>query len=447
LGELSAVPYLPQPEVAVVLAAGRGERLRPLTLTRPKPLLEVGGRPLLAYTLSAIEAIGIPRAIVVVSYMEEAIRSWLKQHAPRGLEVECIRQPEPRGTADAIAVAAGGLSSGEEALVVYGDLFVMPEAIRAVVEEHLRHRPLATIAAAPVGTRDLGRFGVIRAEEGWLREVVEKPEAWSGRPLANAGIYILTPEALKAMGAVRPSKRGELEATAALQELARQGDCVRVVEISPEGWLDVGRPWDLLEANERALRHLRPCILGEVEPGANLIGPVFVAEGARVRSGAYIEGPAFIGPGSDIGPNCYIRPCTSLSSNVRIGNACEVKNSIVMEGTHIGHLSYVGDSVIGAYCNLGAGTITANLRFDKANIRMTVKGARVDTGRRKLGAIMGDFVQTGVGALFMPGVRVWPRCWIGANVVVERDITEEGKFIRLVQELAVRDAWAGPGKA
>ena len=427
--------------LAIVLVAGRGERMRPLTLTRPKVLLEVGGKPLLSYTLRALKAVGVKEAIFIVNYMEEAIRSWLGDGSSFGLKASYVRQEQPRGTADAIACASELAATEEAVLTIYGDLFITPEALRAVLDEHARHRPEATMGVVRV--KDPGQFGMVRAEDGWLRELVEKPKGWEGPPLANAGIYVLTPEALEAMRAVAPSERGELEATSALQELASKGDTVRVAEVRAQDWLDVGRPWDLLEANERALRRMEPAVLGRVEPGAWLNGPVFVAEGARVRSGAYIEGPAYIGPGADVGPNCYIRPCTSLGAEVRIGNACEVKNSIVMEGTHIGHLSYVGDSIIGAHCNLGAGTITANLRFDKASVRVFVKGVRVDTGRRKLGVIMGDFVQTGIGVLLMPGVRIWPRCWVGPNLVVERDITEEGVFVRLGQEVLVGEVPSG----
>ena len=422
--------------LAVVLAAGKGERMRPLTLTRPKVLLEVAGKPLLSYTLEALKAVGVKEAVIVVNYMEEAIRKWLGDGSAFGLSVSYVRQAKTLGTADAIACASEVAGAEEPVLVVYGDLLITSEALRPIIDEHKRHKPEATMGVVRVKRPE--QFGMVRAEDGWLRELVEKPREWEGPPLANAGIYVLSGEALEAMRAVRPSERGELEATAALQELARKGDTVRVAEIEAEHWLDVGRPWDLLEANERVLKRMKTAVLGHVEPGAWLNGPVFVAEGARVRSGAYIEGPAYIGPGADVGPNCYIRPCTSLGAEVRIGNACEIKNSIVMEGTHIGHLSYVGDSIIGAHCNLGAGTITANLRFDKANVRVFVKGVRVDTGRRKLGVIMGDFVQTGIGVLFMPGVRIWPRCWIGPNLVVERDVTEEGAFLLLRQEVAVR---------
>jgi len=427
--------------LAIVLVAGKGTRMRPLTLTRPKVLLEVGGKPLLSYTIEALRAAGVKEAVFVVNYMEEAIRAWLGDGSAFSIKAYYVRQEEPRGTADAIACASELAATEDGALVVYGDLFITPEAVRAVLDEHLRHRPEATMGVVRVENPE--QFGMVRAEDGWLRELVEKPKSWEGPPLANAGIYVLTPEALEAMGNVGPSERGELEATSALQEIAAKGDTVRVAEVRREDWLDVGRPWDLLEANERALKRMEPAIMGQVEPGAWLNGPVFVAEGARVRSGAYIEGPAYIGPGADVGPNCYIRPCTSLGAEVRIGNACEIKNSIVMEGTHIGHLSYVGDSIIGAHCNLGAGTITANLRFDKASVRVFVKGVRVDTGRRKLGVIMGDFVQTGIGVLLMPGVRIWPRCWVGPNLVVERDITEEGVFVRLGQEVLVGEVSSG----
>ncbi len=158
-------------------------------------------------------------------------------------------------------------------------------------------------------------------------------------------------------------------------------------------------------------------VLGIVEQGAHLIGPVTVAESARIRSGAYIEGPVFIDEEADVGPNCYIRSGTSLGKKTRVGNGCEIKNSILMDGTHAGHLSYVGDSILGEKCNLGAGTIMANLRFDDGHIKMMVKDKLVDTGRRKLGAVLGDNVKTGIKSLFMPGVKV------GKHVALEPDFT------------------------
>jgi UDP-N-acetylglucosamine diphosphorylase / glucose-1-phosphate thymidylyltransferase / UDP-N-acetylgalactosamine diphosphorylase / glucosamine-1-phosphate N-acetyltransferase / galactosamine-1-phosphate N-acetyltransferase len=160
-----------------------------------------------------------------------------------------------------------------------------------------------------------------------------------------------------------------------------------------------------------------------------LIGPVSVAETARVRSGAYIEGPCFIDEGADVGPNCFMRACTSVGKNARVGNGCEVKNTVIMDGTHVGHLSYIGDSVLGEKCNLGAGTITANLRFDNGSVKMQIKNKVVDTGRRKLGAILGDNVKTGIGVLLMPGVKVGNDSWVNAGLLVERDIPANTKQV------------------
>jgi len=235
-------------------------------------------------------------------------------------------------------------------------------------------------------------------------------------------LYAFSKEIFDKINQTQASIRREWELTDALSLLIEDGKMVLASRIAKSDWIDIGRPWDLIEANSWALKRMEHKVFGTVENGAHLIGPVSVAETARVRSGAYIEGPSFIGEGSDIGPNCYIRPCTSVGKSVRIGNACEVKNSIVMDGTHMGHLSYVGDSIVCERCNLAAGTITANLRLDDGQVKMLVKDKVVDTGRRKLGAVLGAGVKTGIHALLMPGVKIGPRSWIGANFTVQRDV-------------------------
>jgi bifunctional UDP-N-acetylglucosamine pyrophosphorylase/glucosamine-1-phosphate N-acetyltransferase len=133
---------------------------------------------------------------------------------------------------------------------------------------------------------------------------------------------------------------------------------------------------------------------------------VIIGEGTVVRNGAYIIGPVVIGKNCDIGPNCFIRPSTSIGNNVHIGNGVEVKNCVIMDDTKIGHLTYIGDSVVGYGCNFGAGTKVANLRHDGKSIKSIIKGKRVDTGRRKLGVIMGDDVHTGINTSINVGVVI-----------------------------------------
>jgi bifunctional UDP-N-acetylglucosamine pyrophosphorylase/glucosamine-1-phosphate N-acetyltransferase len=161
---------------------------------------------------------------------------------------------------------------------------------------------------------------------------------------------------------------------------------------------------------------------------------VILGKDGVIRAGSIVEGPAFIGEGSKVGPNAYVRRFTFLDRGVRIGNACEVKNSIVMEGTKIPHLSYVGDSIVGCNCNIGAGTMVANLRFDEAFITATVKGERVSTGERKFGAVIGDNVRTGVNVSVMPGVKIGYGSWIGPGTVVSRDVPAR-TFVKSEQKL------------
>ncbi|MFW6000698.1 MAG: bifunctional sugar-1-phosphate nucleotidylyltransferase/acetyltransferase, partial [Halorubrum sp.] len=205
------------------------------------------------------------------------------------------------------------------------------------------------------------------------------------------------------------SERGEYEITTTIDLMLDADGRIDVAQYDGT-WLDVGRPWELLAANELALAALddddESAVSGTVEEDVHLHGPVVVEEGARVRSGAYVEGPALIREGADVGPNAYVRGSTVVGPDAHVGHSVEVKNSVLMADASVGHLSYVGDSVLGRAVNFGAGTNVANLRHDGENVRQTVKGDRVDTGRRKLGAIVGDEAKTGINTALNAGVKL-----------------------------------------
>ena len=393
-------------------------RLKPLTLTRPKHMLPVGGAPLLEWMLRRLRDAGTDEVLVVTHHMEEKIRGYFGDGSELGLRLRYAKQEKVLGTADAFRQAER-FADGEEFIGVYGDLYVTSGTVEAVAEAHREGE--TTMAVVPVESPS--RYGVVELEGDMVTGIVEKP-APGAEPsrLANAGIYFFSPEVFRWIRETGPSKRREYEVTDSLRMMMEAGAPVRAVTLPPDAWLDIGHPWNLLDANERALASMEPSVEGEVEEGARICGPVSVGGRARVRSGAYVEGPVFIGEGSDIGPNCYIRPFTSIGAGVRVGNACEVKNSIIMDGTHIAHLSYVGDSVIGESCNLGAGTVTANIRFDEQSIRVDIENRRVDSGRRKLGALIGDEVQTGINASIMPGVKIGPGAWIAPGLTVYDDV-------------------------
>ena len=410
---------------AVILVAGKGERLRPLTDNRPKHLLPIGGKPLLEWSLRGLAEAGVEEVLLVTHYMEDKIKDRFMDGANLGLEITYKRQKEMGGTADAFIVAEDFMED-DEFIGFYGDLFLHQDVFRTLLKGHRNDE--TSLCVVPV--EDPSQMGAVKLDGDVVKEIVEKPapgEAPSN--LANAGIYVFQPNIFDYIRKTGLSSRGEYEITDSLNLLIDSGAKVRATPIRNECWLDVGRPWNMLEANERALTDLKTSIDGEIEEGVNIHGPVVVEKGARIRSGVYIAGPVFIGSGSDIGPNCYIRPSTSIGANVRIGNACEVKNSIIMDGTHAAHLSYIGDSVIGEKCNFGAGTITANIRFDKKNIKVWIKGDKIDSGRRKLGTIMGDEVQTGINVNLMPGVKVGSGAWISPGLTIHDDVAS-GEFKR-----------------
>jgi len=390
----------------------------PLAESKPKHLLPVAGKPILSYVLQALAESSVKEVFVVVGYRGDLIRSVLGDGGCCGLHIEYLNQPRWTGTASAVKVAYQALGKGPF-LVLYGDLWVSSSAVQAVMEKAREFPRVMGVVRIP----NASEYGVVELEGDKILSVVEKPSrAPSAEGWVNTGIYVLDEEVFRAVERTAVSKRSEYELTSSLQHLLRQGKEIKGAVVSREDWMDVGRPWDLLEASERVLSNLPHRVGGTVEQGAVLKGPIWLEESASVKSGSQIEGPAFIGKDCRIGPNARIRPYSCIEDAGVIGTSCEIKSSIVMSGTRIPHLSYIGDSIIGENCNIGAGTITGNLRLDDETVKMRVKGRLLSTGRKKLGVIMGDRVQTGINVSIMPGVRIGSDARVGPGVILYRDI-------------------------
>jgi carbonic anhydrase/acetyltransferase-like protein (isoleucine patch superfamily) len=182
-------------------------------------------------------------------------------------------------------------------------------------------------------------------------------------------------------------------------------------------------PWDLLRMNEEVLALMdESSLLGEVSPLASLSGVIRLGNGSKILPGTVIEGPVLIGPNSQIGPNAYIRGATSIGANCFVGNGAEVKNSIIYNNTYISRQCYVGDSIIGTHVTLGAGTCTENHRHDGRHHVSIVQGKPVNTGRLKLGAILGDGVRTGVNTSIEAGVKIGIARTTSPGSIVSKDL-------------------------
>lgn len=406
---------------ALVLAAGEGTRLRPLTSNIPKPLLLVAGRPFLSHVLDALSSQGVKDIVILVGWKANKIKEYYGDGSRMGLRISYLEQKERMGTAHAIGCADGTID--EPFVCVNGDVVIFESDLQRVLESY---KEKGTTVMGAVEVPDPERFGVIEEQDGMLKRIHEKPKV-PPTNLINAGVFVFTPEIFERIRETPKSPRGEYEITDTLNALAADGKVA--VQPLKEGWIDVGRPWDLLKANEILMARLTRRIEGTVEEGATITGEVVVEKGARIRSGVYIEGPAFISEGCDIGPNCYIRPSTCLGPKVKVGASVEVKNSIVMTGTHIPHHNYVGDSLVGERCNFGAGTKVANLRFDDRTIRVTFHGSLIDSGRRKLGVIMGDDVKTGINSMIDAGTIVFENSVIGPGATAKGSIGPGSKVL------------------
>jgi len=416
---------------AVILAAGEGTRLKPLTLTKSKHMIPIAGKPILEHLFIALKDGGITETILVVNHHQELIQNRFEDGERYGLRIQYIKQEKLLGTANAISLVEEYID-GDGFLVAYGDLHIDPSVISSAVEKYTE-KNLDVLSVVYVEHPQ--RYGVVTVENDKIKEIVEKPRLNSvGKHPINAGIYVFSNKIFQEIRKTPKSKRGEYEITDTIQRLLNRDVQVTSNVISSESWTDIGYPWDLLEANRKMLSRAKPAIKGEVEEEAHVKGTLILEENARIRSGAYIEGPVYIGVGSSVGPNCYLRPFTSIGNYANVGNACEVKNSLIFDGTHVSHLSYVGDSIIGENCNLGAGTLTGNLRFDKKSVKVKVKNVLIDSGRKKLGAIIGDNVEVGIGVKIMPGIKIGPHSWIGPNVVLYRDIATK-TYVLQTQDL------------
>ncbi len=392
---------------AIILAAGEGTRMRPLSASVPKPMLPVAERPIVAHTVEAAAAAGADEIVLVVGYEADAVRRYFGSEYA-GASISYAVQMEQSGTADAVRVAARHIDGAFA--VLNGDNLYDQASVARLFE--------AGPSVGAFRVENPSQYGVLTAETGRVTGITEKPDD-PPSDLVNTGAYVL-PEKARNWLDVPVSERGEREITDVLARVIAEFD-VEYVEL--DRWMDVGRPWELLEANEWWLGELSTALAGDISPDAHVEGSVVVEEGATVKPGVVIEGSALIRSGATVGPNAYIRGTTLVDEGATIGHSVEVKNSLLFAGATVGHLSYVGDSILGRDVNFGAGTTVANVRHDEGLVEHTVKGERVSTGRRTFGAVVGDGAKTGINTSLGPGVTLSPGVTTGPGEDIVRDRT------------------------
>ncbi len=386
--------------------------MRPLTAKRPKVMLPLANRPMVEHLVLAARDAGITDFVFVVGYGEREVRKHFGDGSRWGVQVTYAPQRQQQGTADALRSAVD-LVSGSF-LVLNGDMIVQSADIARLIA-------MPTHCMSTSTTDHPGDYGVVVVEDGRVTSLEEK----SSHPKSNqvnAGAYLFSPGIFDLVRQVQTSSRGELELTDALGVLISEK---KLYAYQLSSWMDVGHPWDMLDANAHLLAALPSENHGTVESGVTLSGAVVIGNGTIVKSGTYIEGPCIIGKNCRIGPHAYIRGATSVGDDCHIGHCTELKNSIVLTGTKIPHFNYIGDSVIGSECNFGAGTKVANLRHDHASVRVCGR----DTRHKKFGAVIGDGVQFGINCSINVGAMVGSNARFAPHSYIEGCIGENS-FIR-----------------
>jgi glucose-1-phosphate thymidylyltransferase len=315
---------------ALILSGGRGTRLRPITHTNAKQLVPVANKPILFFAIEAIRDAGITDIGIVVGDTEPEIRAAVGDGSPFGARVTYIRQAEPLGLAHAVKISRDFL--GDDTFVMYlGDNFIK-DGITSLVQEFQRERPNSQILLARVPNP--GSFGVAELAGGRVVRLEEKPKQPKS-DYALVGVYMFDATIFEAVDAIRPSARGELEITDAIQHLIEHGRDVRS-HVIKGWWKDTGKLEDLLEANRVALTSIERDVRGRVDARSRVIGEVVVGEGAVVEN-SELRGPLVIGPGTVV-RDSYVGPFTAISSRCTVVGS-EVEFSIVLEESRIENLS------------------------------------------------------------------------------------------------------------
>jgi glucose-1-phosphate thymidylyltransferase len=322
----------------LILSGGRGTRLRPITYTSAKQLVPVANKPILFYGLEALAASGITEIGIVVGDTHQEIRDAVGDGSRFGVSVTYIPQEAPLGLAHAVLIAEPFL--GDEPFCMYLGDNLIRERLAPLVERFREEKPNSQILLARVPNP--GQFGVAELRAGRVVRLVEKPAA-PPSDLALVGVYMFDASIFPAVKAIRPSARGELEITDAIQWLIDAGKLVRP-HVIDGWWKDTGRLEDLLEANRIILDTLLPRQDGIVER-SEILGKVVIEAGAAVVRST-IRGPAIVGRGARV-EDAYVGPFTSIGDQVTVRGS-EVEHSILLEGASVADIGgRIESSLIG----------------------------------------------------------------------------------------------------
>jgi UDP-N-acetylglucosamine diphosphorylase / glucose-1-phosphate thymidylyltransferase / UDP-N-acetylgalactosamine diphosphorylase / glucosamine-1-phosphate N-acetyltransferase / galactosamine-1-phosphate N-acetyltransferase len=386
---------------AVILAAGEGQRLRPFTMTRPKVMLSIAGKPILQYVIEALSQNGIRDIIIVVGYRKEQIFDHFGNGERFGVNIVYINQEKQIGTAHALKQVKDSVQ--DQFMVLNGDNLIDAGTIAGFVD--IQPPAILLKQAAHVG-----RYGVVTLENNIVKSIVEKPTDDRADRI-NTGTYVFTKEIFNLIGS-------ELDIPAVVNIMLSRGSNIYALETQGT-WLDIVYPWDIVKLNGLVLGRIPAKTGGTIESGTVIKGQVSIGQDTVIKANCYIVGPVVIGDNCDIGPNVCILPSTSIGDNVSISPFTIIENSVISDDVNIGSNSLIEYSVIDKGCVMHS-------HFNACNADTEVQ---VDNEYHniKVGAMIGIGCNLGSNLVVEPGTILGNYCQVNSLKVIRGKIPDRAR--------------------
>jgi len=389
----------------VVLAAGEGTRLRPLTSTRPKPMLPVANRPILEYVLDALVNAGITDLVLVVGYKRDRVQNHVGS-TYRDVPVTYVHQEKQLGSGHALLQAREAVNG--PFLTVNGDRVIDPETVENVLDS-FNDTPTMAVREHPNANEYPN--GAVRLDGDRVVELVEQPDG--PYRLINAGVYAF-PAGWFDRLAETQRRDGDLYLPDAIVELATERG---VVGTRTEGlWVDITYPWDLLYATRQLLG------AGRVDEQATEAG-IYVHETARVHEDATLQAPVVVGPDAEIAAGVVVGPDTAVGRNVTVEANATIERSLIGVDTRVGSGAILCDCVTGMAVETGPGVVVPGGETD---VRI---GTDIHEAER-LGAVVGDRVTLGGGSTLDPGTLLGVGATVGVGAIARDHVAAGAEVVR-----------------
>ncbi len=421
---------------ALVLTAGEGQRLRPITTNRSKSMLMIAGRPVLQYIIDSLVENDIYDIVIVVGHGREELIDHFQMGGDQGVRIRYMIQHKQEGAEHAILTAKEELNGEEEFLLVNGDVLVEPEMVTRTLVNHQTLGSDVTMLVTLVSNPE--QFGTVKiGPNGVVEKLVEKggPERYVSN-YAVAGVSVFSTDVLPLL-----EKHHAMEL--AFEEYIKGGNQVSATVWEKE-WAEFTWPWDMLNANrivmDRLLKGKGSFIAESADVHSSVVieGSVYIDKGSIIRPNTTLRGPIYIGKNVYVGNNSLVRDYSSLCDGVSIGYAVEIRDSMIFDRVNVGRMTYLADSIIGADTCIEAGAQLWNWRPGGEPLYLKQKGEVVKVPMNKFGVIVGDNVVIGVNASIYPATRIGEDSVISAGCVVQEDVPPRS-IVTLQQKLKISE--------